>query len=882
MIYACCDTPRRNKIAEIGTINGIDYLEVIDTELSSSDALRQRILLVYCINPIGSQPSSALSTGNVRVLGGERIKNIVVQWAAPAAMTPAPPGLSADPNLATLISKLPKEDIGKVLVVCTDVAGDFSTYTLSLVVSPLDGGAPPGFDPQSCSMDFSFQAERPSDFDCASPSNYSPAVANDAPDIDYLAKDYSTFRSLLLSRLAQLVPQWQQSSVADTGIAVAELLAYAGDQLSYQQDAIATEAYLGTARRRVSLRRHALLVDYPMHDGCNSRAWLHLCIKEGQSYSLPLIGTQFLTLLQGFPVPIEAGSAQLASALQFAPQVFEPLLDPRFAPSYVQTLYAEHNRMPFYTWGGSRCYLPAGSTQATLAGNFSNLKAGDALLFEEVRGPNTGTRNAADPSHRQVVRLTTVSADQLDPVYSTATQPVPVTTISWAAADALTFDLCISSMTDTDHSSILINDVNDVSVARGNMVLVDHGNTIGVTNPEQLGTVPQPTLYLAPGFVADRCNPAASTAIPPRFRPQLAQLPLTQAAGQFITTATGAMGTAPVPYDPAAAVAQVFDWTMDQVLPQLAVNSSLGTRNARWQSQRSLLNSAADATDFVVEVDDDGDAQLRFGDDEHGQRPDSGTSFTAIYRVGNGTAGNVGAESIAHIVGAGADVSLVTKVRNPLPAAGGVDPETADSVRRNAPQAFRTQERAVTMDDYATLAARDPRVNRTTSTRRWTGCCYTVFTTVDPRDGVDATALKADLASSLELYRMAGQDLQLNNPSYVSLEIDLLVDVQDDYFRSDVRQALLQVLGNGPQGLFNADNFSFGQTVYLSSVYAAAHQVSGVASVKVGTFQRYGISDSTALDKGKMVLGRQEIARLDNDPNFPEHGVLQLTFMGGK
>src|SRR2546427_6685807 len=46
-----------------------------------------------------------------------------------------------------------------------------------------------------------------------------------------------------------------------------ELLAYVGDYLSYQQDAVATEAYLGTARRRVSVRRHARLVDYLVHDG---------------------------------------------------------------------------------------------------------------------------------------------------------------------------------------------------------------------------------------------------------------------------------------------------------------------------------------------------------------------------------------------------------------------------------------------------------------------------------------------------------------------------------------------------------------------------------------------------------------------------------------
>src|SRR5207249_3177500 len=47
--------------------------------------------------------------------------------------------------------------------------------------------------------------------------------------------------------------------------------------LSYYQDAVATEAYLHTARQRISVRRHARLVDYHMHEGCNARAWV--CIE---------------------------------------------------------------------------------------------------------------------------------------------------------------------------------------------------------------------------------------------------------------------------------------------------------------------------------------------------------------------------------------------------------------------------------------------------------------------------------------------------------------------------------------------------------------------------------------------------------------------------
>ena len=92
--------------------------------------------------------------------------------------------------------------------------------------------------------------------------------------IDYLAKDYASFRRLLLDRLAVVMPDWRERNPADLGVAVVEALAYAGDYLSYAQDAVATEAYLGSARRRASVRRHARLVDYVMHDGANARTWV--------------------------------------------------------------------------------------------------------------------------------------------------------------------------------------------------------------------------------------------------------------------------------------------------------------------------------------------------------------------------------------------------------------------------------------------------------------------------------------------------------------------------------------------------------------------------------------------------------------------------------
>jgi hypothetical protein len=82
--------------------------------------------------------------------------------------------------------------------------------------------------------------------------------------------------------------------------------------------------------------------------------------------------------------------------------------------------------------------------------------------------------------------------------------------------------------------------------------------------------------------------------------------------------------------------------------------------------------------------------------------------------------------------------------------------------------------------------------------------------------------------------------------------------------------------------LFHPDNFSFGQTVYLSPLYDAAQSVAGVDSVQINTFQRLHQNDNTALADGKLNLDRLEIAQLDNDSNFRERGTFSLQLGGGK
>jgi hypothetical protein len=489
--------------------------------------------------------------------------------------------------------------------------------------------------------------------------------------------------------------------------------------------------------------------------------------------------------------------------------------------------------------------------------------------------PTTFEAEDADRGKRWAVRLTSVRAGT-DPSGQLFDEPpvdapLPITEIEWDTSDALPFPICISVQ---ERPGL------EISVAHGNIVLADHGET---RRDRVLGTVPTAERRRAhPQAAARSCQHVLGDRIPLRFRPALDAAPL----GWGFDLAADLR----VPIsdeDRWRSASLMIAREPHEALPLVTqLTGTLGTVVSSWTPRRDLLASDGNATDFVVEVENDGRALLRFGDDEHGLRPNADTAFTVTYRVGNGVAGNVGAEAIAHVV-LGV-TGVIDEVINLMPAAGGVDPEDIEAARRDAPQSFRTQERAVTEADYAAAAERRAEVQRAAATFRWTGSWHTVFVTADRFGGAAVDSrFEARLRRHLERFRMAGYDLEVDGPRYVALDITLHICVKPDYFRSEVVRAVREALGTGvlPDGrlaVFHPDSFSFGESVFLSRIVAAAQAVEGVDAVWAQKFQRMAAPDPASLEQGVIAIGRLEIAQLANSANFRERGRLTLEAGGGK
>ena len=825
--FICGHEQRRAKISVHEQLKGIDFVEVSKDEHTLS------------LHFVPTDPSTGLakppvpaniSPSNIKITGGVRIRDIRVQGVLPGIDENIIDVQVADPlNLSSSV-------------------GDFSTYTLSLV--GLDD-----LDPLLSTVEFSFKVGCSSNFDCKTEKACSQDLA-EPPPIDYLCKDYASFRRLILDRLSVTMPDWIERNPGDVGIALVEVLAYVADHLSYYQDAVATEAYLGTARKRMSVRRHARLLDYPMHDGSNSRVFI--AIKAGtnadgaylpgsSATDLSKPKAVFLTQIDALGGQVELDLKGYTDAVRAGAQVFEAMegID----------LYTDLNEISFYTWGQDDCYLPQGSTRATLLDRITlsgeralgQLKPGRALIFEEVKNPYNGLKEDADPARKHVVRLIDVQFTR-DMLYDEL-----VVQIEWAGEDALPFDMCISSRSGG-------NLIDGVSKAYGNVILADHGRTVSETLSAPLDGVPYaPSLSQGPVSQQGRARDSLGRPVKDPDRRQAL-------------------------FEPGASASRALLWEMRDVLPAIMLYDEMVDQV--WRPKRDLLGSGRFAPDFVLEVEDGG-ARLRFGDDVTGMMPSG--SMMAVYRVGNGRAGNVGAGAISHVY---SEVKGIEAVRNPLPAFGGTDPEPIEMVRIYAPQAFRIQERAVTEEDYARLAERHPEVQRAMATIRWTGSWHTVFITVD-RMGNRAVDIdfERELTLFMERFRLAGMDVEIEGPSFVPLDIRLTICADGDHFRSNVLKDLYQAFSNrdlfgGERGFFHPDNFTFGDPVYLSRIIARAMEVPGVRYVDAdeqngNRFQRWDRLSAGQSEEGVIRMDRLEIARLDNDPSMPENGRIEFNVEGG-
>jgi hypothetical protein len=785
---------------------------------------------------LGSGAVHGLRAAQSRLAGAARTLDVWLWRDPPAGLAdPArwrlvpPPGGAAVAVTGAAAAAAPTPHIDLALA----GAPDLGRYRLEV-----DPPAAVPFDPLRTWLAVRLRPECP-DLDACSDAPAPPALAPPSPVHDYLARDWRSLRQALVEHLLRQDPD-ADLSIADPTITLIELFAHVGDLLHYHLDRVATEAYLDTARRRTSVKRHARLVDFALGDGSAARAPVLVALAPGA----PDVG-----VLAG-DVAADAAGSPLAFTLEGA-----------------LTARAALGEIPVYDWGEEACCLPAGATECVLVRprpadglGDSWLAPGGLLAFEVVdpadrarhaswarRGQDWPTDAAGAARFRpplpsraaQVVELTAVEPFA-DPLLGAS---LPLALVRWRPEDALVRPYAVG--VDTGSGA------DEVTVARGNLVHAHHGRAFG--GP--------------PGAVVALREPDVHGAGPPGLDAWW----LLAAAGPGLSL------------DEAGAPHRL---EVDVELPSGAT--------APAEAVATLLEAPAGGFAVAVDFEADEPPIMRFSTGPVGVAPPLGSSVTATYEVGGGAVGNLPANALAVLErgAVGPDGSIAWEVvdgaaaRNPVPAAGGADPMPLDVARRDAPEAFAVEpRRAVLPLDHAEAAARDPLVERAMARREWSGSWPVVATVVDLRvqEPAAAAAARGGLAAALDDVRMLGTEAAVVEGAAIGLLIALDVCARPGTDPESLRREVLALLrpgGDERPGLFHPSRLALGAAVYTSAVQAEVAALPGVDAVEVVEARR--LSEPPGTLHPVLTFAPDEVPVLDDDPARPERGRLDVRVRGGR
>lgn len=247
-------------------------------------------------------------------------------------------------------------------------------------------------------------------------------------------------------------------------------------------------------------------------------------------------------------------------------------------------------------------------------------------------------------------------------------------------------------------------------------------------------------------------------------------------------------------------------------------------------------------------------------------------------------------------------------------------PHSMEKQRLEGTRRIQQQLRMVTVQDYTARLEEHPLVLRASAYETWSGSWHTVRVGVIAWDqkGLDESSwfdrddaeLKRQLAARLstfyadqgmpadlldidsspirsylkyfiESFRMAAQEVVLEDAVPVGVSMRIHVHVAGNFYQSEVRHAVNTALGRRPGGFFEAGRLQFGEDLHLSDIYQALMRLDGVEWVKINRFGRSSEDDASG-NATLIRLDGFEIAVCDNNPLHPERGRFWLSFEGGR
>ena len=695
----------------------------------------------------------------------------------------------------------------------------------AMQVRLLSGGNDP-LNPFFARSDFDFFIACPAG-DCHEPDPPRPPPGPQ-PAIDLATKDYAGFLKVMQDWALASDPNWAAANPASTEVMLSELLAYAGEFLSLHQDRVMQEAFIDTARERVSISRHARALGLALDEGDSARAVVAVDLPAGRAGYLPA-GTRF--------VREEAMGRITATFVSAEPALLDAAWNPGLARD------TDRGQLALAAWPGAPdAVLPAGTARILLWGWGANLLPGQHIALTQGRAAHVAritdlaeillpgwAASPADPAHsapREVTEL------RLDP-------PLVLPFRPWSDPAGAPMILTANLVEALHGEPISASNAEGADLGFG----TGRADLVTATDP-LTGTVMIRALRTPrPQVLCDAGQPSVRLTVGPDI--WQAQPSLMNSAGfdRHFAVETEEDGSVWLMFG---------DGTRGHALP---------------------LPPGSDGVALGVQP---ADRRIRL--DWRQGEPEAG-NLGAFALTGL-------RPPVSDDAGAADDFATLAPLAatNLLPATGGRGRVPLEVARALIPESIRHPDRArcVTASDYARAAEDVPGVARAAATALG-GIFNTVLVLCAPDQGeaLDG-ATSAAVHARLDRLRMAGREHVLGQPDYVALDIRLLICPHGQAGAALIRRAVREALAPGSAvrpGFFHPSRRGFGDPIRLSELLAHVARLPQVGAVKAEIFRPLGRAG--APDVAPVIaLGPTEIAQFLGDEARPETGRLSIAVLG--
>jgi Baseplate J-like protein len=264
----------------------------------------------------------------------------------------------------------------------------------------------------------------------------------------------------------------------------------------------------------------------------------------------------------------------------------------------------------------------------------------------------------------------------------------------------------------------------------------------------------------------------------------------------------------------------------DQEVPQVEQKPKLDVVKeadgywVKWEEVRNFSLSQPNDRHFTVHL---GDGTFEFGDGMRGAIPPKGDgNIRAYYRVTQGSAGNVGANTVTVLEASSEQVQRVTNVH---PAEGGYDRESIEKAKERAPWEIKHRDRAVTAEDFIALAKKaSPLVGRADCYGE-NGVIYLIIVPNDDREKPHPSQrLIEDVLSYLDPKRLINTRIKVRGPAYeaIDVKIEVVLDTRFLGRFEEIKRYIeesLRIFLHPLKGMDDGSGWPIGRTLHLSELY---------------------------------------------------------------